>query len=106
MCQELEKARRKKDIFAFALKRQFRKAEVICIENVRELLVDEKIEPWFMDWFHYCKRKRKRMIYTHECDEKLYCTIQELSNLDERFISVGIPKAGQNRTLEVIKIHD
>ena len=104
--QELEKARRKKDIFILALKRQFRKAEVICIENVRELLSDEEIQPWFMDWFHYCKRHRKRMIYTHECDEKLYCAIQELSTLDERATTVGIPKAGQNRTLEVVKILD
>lgn len=104
--QELEKARRKKDIFLLALKRQFRKAEVICIENVSELLGDEEIQPRFLNWFHHCKWHRKRIIYTHECDEELYCAIQRLADLDERATTVGIPKAGQNRTLEVIKILD
>lgn len=64
MYQDLENAKLKKDIFVLTFKRQFRKSEVICIENVRELL----------------------------SDEKLYRIIQEVPMLYERATMVVIPK--------------
>lgn len=102
--QELEDAIKRKDFLILALKRKVKKAEVVCIDGVSELLTDEKIKPWFMRWFHHCKQKCKRIIYTHDCEERLYCAIQELSVLDERATFVGIPKTGQNRNLEVVKV--
>ena len=103
LLEELRTAKKRMDIFLLALKWKYRNAKVICLDGIQILLTDEELCDWYMHWFHHCKRKCKRMIYTHDCDEKLYCAFVKLADLDPRAISVGIPKPGQNRNLNVIR---
>lgn len=103
LAEELRVAKKSWDIFLLSLKWKYRKAKVICLDGVQELIMDEELCDWFMHWFHHCKRRCKRMMYTHDCDEKLYCAFVKLSDLDPRAIAVGIPKPGQNRNLDVIR---
>ena len=43
------------------------------------------------------------MIYTYDCDEKLYCAFVKLADLNPLATLVGILKPGQNRNLDVIR---
>lgn len=71
LVEELRLAKKRRDIFLLSLKWKYRNAKVICLDGVQVLLTDEEVHDWYMHWFHYCKRKCKRMIYTYDCDEKL-----------------------------------
>ena len=66
----------------------------------------DRLKPWYMEWFYYCKRRKKRIIYTYDCSEMMYSAMQTLGNLKPQAIMVGIPKAGQNRNLETIRVLD
>ena len=101
--QEIEKAIKKKDIFLISLKRKVKNAAVVCIDEVSEFLKDEKLEVYFISWFYYCKSHRKRLIYTQDCNEKMYCVMQTIGGLEPYATLVGIPKEGQNRNLDVIR---
>ena len=103
LAEELRAAQRHGDIFQLALKWKYRKAKVICLDGIQVLLTDEELQDWYVYWFHHCKRKCKRLMYTHDCDEKLYCAFMKLADLDPRVTWVGIPKPGQNRNLDVIR---
>lgn len=101
--EEIEKVIKRKDIFLISLKKKVKKAEVVCIDEIREFLIDDRLKPWYMTWFDYCKRKGKRIIYTHDCSEKMYPAIGALGSLDSKVTLVGIVKAGQNRNLDIIR---
>ena len=100
---EIEKVIKRKDIFLISVKKKVKKAEVVCIDEIREFLIDDRLKPWYMTWFYYCKRKKKRIIYTHDCDERMYATIGALASLNPMVTVVGIPKEGQNRNLDIIR---
>lgn len=101
--QEIEKAIKRKDILLLSLKKKVKNTEVVCIDEIREFLIDDRLKPWYMTWFCYCKKRKKRLIYTHDCDERMYSTIGALASLDSRVTMIGIPKPGQNRNIEVMK---
>lgn len=103
---EIEKMIKKKDIFLISLKQKVKKAEVVCLDEISRFLVDDRLKPWYMEWFYYCERRKKRIIYTYDCSEMMYSAIQTLGNLKPQAIMVGIPKAGQNRNLETIRVLD
>jgi len=101
--EELKLAKSRKDIFMLTPKRKLWGIETVCLDEVDKLISDDEIQSGFIRWLNYCKRHSKRIIYTYDCDEKMYCAFQELSKLDPKTIAVGIPKPGQNRNMEVIK---
>ena len=76
---------------------------MVCIDEIKEFLIDDRLKPWYMAWFYYCKRRKKRLIYTHDCSEQMYNTIGTLASLSPCVTVVGIPKPEQNRNIEVIK---
>lgn len=101
--RELEKAIKKKDVFLISLKRRVKSAEVVCIDEVSNFIIDGKLKDYFLTWFYYCKSHRKRLIYTQDCSEKMYCVMQMLGTLEPHATLVGIPKEGQNRNLDVVR---
>lgn len=101
--QELNTAIRRKDIFIFALKKRFRKTRVVCLDEVQVLLQDDEVRDWYLHWFHHCKRRNKRMIYTHDCDERMYCAFQKMAEWGMPGVMVGIPKPGQDRSIREVE---
>ena len=67
-----------------------------CIKIIR-------VKDYFLSWFYYCKSHRKRLIYTQDCNEKMYYVMQTIGGLEPYATLVGIPKEGQNRNLDVIR---
>lgn len=95
LLEELRTAKKRMDIFLLALKWKYRNVKVICLDGIQILLTDEALCDWYMHWFHHCKHKCKRMIYTHDCDEKLYCAFVKLADLDPRRYRWGFRSRGR-----------
>lgn len=102
---KISEARKSKDVFLRKLKKEFRNAEVVLIDGVQELFGDDKIHDTYNRFYSYLMRHRKSVVFTHDCgDERMYSTMQGLSELDMSFNLVGIPKPGQNRNVKAVEI--